>query len=98
MANKSAKNLVEKEMENQAPEEPVQEPQAPEVVLGFLEDLWQSGWKMADVASKMVEFPRPDNKAVRSFGFKDANNRKEIVLTATREQWKAWFEDALKKE
>jgi hypothetical protein len=62
----------------------------------FLQRLGQMAWPMADVAGKMVEIDRPD-KENRSFGFKDLNGRKEIVLTATREQWKTWFEAALEK-
>lgn len=64
--------------------------------LSFLQMLNKEGWLLADVVGKMSIIPRiEDNLA--SFGFSDANGRKEIVLTATKEQWKTWLEAALKK-
>lgn len=62
----------------------------------FLVGLWKDGWPIADVAGQMVELSHPD-KARRTFAFKDANGRKEVVITATKEEWKAWFEAALAK-
>jgi len=61
----------------------------------FLTKIGALGYPLADCAGSMTEIKRDDNE-YRTFGFRDANGRKEIALTATKEQWKLWFEAALK--
>ena len=69
---------------------------AAEQQLSFLQRVGILGYNMADQVGKMEVINRPE-KDVRSYGFADLNGRKQIVLSAKKEDWKRWFEDALKE-
>jgi hypothetical protein len=64
----------------------------------YLAKINKLGYPFADVAGQMVELPfeHPDS-AMAAFGFRDSNGRAEIVLSATKQNWILWMENALAK-
>ena len=64
--------------------------------LTFLQKVGVMGYGVADQVGKMEVITRPE-KDIVSYGFMDLNGRKQIVLSAKREDWKLWFSDAIKQ-
>lgn len=64
--------------------------------LTFLQKVGTMGYGVADQVGKMEVINRPE-KDIVSYGFMDLNGRKQIVLSAKKEDWKAWFSEAIKQ-
>ena len=57
----------------------------------FLATLWKLGYPLADVVGKVVRIDNPDGNVTR--GFQDANGRRQIAVTFTKEKFRAWIEE-----
>jgi hypothetical protein len=86
-------------MENKKTSEPAaqaaekkEEPNAIEL----LQEIGKLGYPFADSVGKIAEIDRKPDE-YKSYGFKDANGRKIIVLTFPKDLLKLWLEDAVEK-
>lgn len=63
----------------------------PKQAIPFVVMLAQKAWPMADTFEKFEGFDRSEDgeEELISIGFKDANDRKEIVLTSRAEVWRS---------